>query len=244
MRRHLERCAECRQDLEALGHSPALEFRAELETGRELDEAAASPQAPAAPNVRIVRFDPALRTRRERVLFAWGTLATAAAVLVFVFDLRARQFDSRPLSAPAGIRPTASTIASEPLTGLTLRIAPKPRSLSGPVKDASPGEGKLNVIPVAGALTSLALGIKPLNVPDTSLVTVSLLDAAGRQLFAVQYRQWEFEPRRMIVIDRENEPLTPGQYAVVLASEVEKHGERFTRASRYRFELRAQSPQP
>ena len=80
---------------------------------------------------------------------------------------------------------------------------------------------------------------KPLNVPDTSLVTVSLLDAGGDTLYAVSYRQWEFRPKRCFVIDRAEAPLTPGQYALVLGSQIAKAGEGIEKTARYRFELRA-----
>ena len=85
---------------------------------------------------------------------------------------------------------------------------------------------------------ALALAFKPLNVPDTSLVTVSLLDATGDTLYAVSYRQWEFRPKRFLVIDRGDAALTPGQYALVLGSQIAKAGEEIERTSRYRFELR------
>lgn len=243
VRRHLERCAECRQDLESLGHAAVLEFRPGWESGHELDAAPAKPAIAAAPNVRIVRFDPGFFSHRERWLAAWGAVASAAAVVLLVFGIRGG-FEGQPLSTPVGLRPAEGVIASEPLTGLSLRIAPRPRSLSGPVRNADAGEGRLNVIPIAGALQSLALGIKPLDVPDTSLVRVSLLDMRGRTLFTVQYRQWEFAPRRMLLIDRKGAPLTPGQYVVELASQIEKHGEPLARTSRYRFELREQATGP
>jgi hypothetical protein len=127
-------------------------------------------------------------------------------------------------------------LAQGPFSGLSLRIEAPPRSLSGPAKGA--GEAKLNVIPVVGPLSTLALGFKPLNVPDTSLVTVSLLDASGDTLYAVSYRQWEFRPKRFLVIDRAAEPLTPGQYALVLGSQIAKAGAEIEKTARYRFELR------
>lgn len=252
VRHHLERCAECRQDLEALGHAPKLEWVEALETWADLSKVAAEGVAPAvaasttttaaaSETVRVVRFE----TVRERVaarprgLVAWASFATAAALVAIVFDVHGRLVEA--LSKPiVGTNPpiwaSASTNLSRGFAGLSLRIAPRPLSLWGPARGE--GEGKLNVIPIVGPVRNLALGFKPLNVPDTSMVTVSLLGAAGDTLFAVRYRQWEFEPRRMLLIDRHDAPLAPGQYALVLASLIDAGGAPSVRSSRYRFELR------
>jgi hypothetical protein len=247
VRRHLERCAECRQDLETLGFEPRLEFVAAWETEASLAPASSEPrvreaEAPAASGARIVRIETAsARARlRDRALIAWASVASVAAVLLLVANLRARQTDggSKPLFVPGAPVWTREVLAHGPFSGLSLRIEPPPRSLSGAARGGS-GEGKLNVIPVVGSLSSLALGFKPLNVPDTSLVTVSLLDAGGDTLYAVRYRQWEFRPKRFLVIDRAAAPLTPGQYALVLGSQFAKAGEEIEKTARYRFELRA-----
>ena len=54
----------------------------------------------------------------------------------------------------------------------------------------------------------------------------------------MSYRQWEFRPKRFLVIDRGETPLTPGQYALVLGSQFAKAGAEIERTARYRFELR------
>jgi hypothetical protein len=99
------------------------------------------------------------------------------------------------------------------------------------------GGGKITVIPVMGLVPSLALAVRPLHVPDTSWVQVSLVRGERDTLFTVLHRQWEFFPRRMLVIDGGDAPLEPGRYALVLAGLVPTE----TRAkaeSRYLFELR------
>jgi predicted anti-sigma-YlaC factor YlaD len=242
VRRHLERCSECQQDLQALGFEPRLEFAAELES----DAAPATPRvrdahAPAGSGGRVIRIETAARraTMRDRALIAWASVASIAAVLLLVANVRGRLFEggSSPLFVPGSPVWTRASLPQGPFSGLSLRIEAPPRSLSGPSRGS--GEGKLNVIPVVGPLSSLALGFKPLNVPDTSLVTVSLLDAGGDTLYAVSYRQWEFRPKRCLVIDRAQAPLTPGQYALVLGSQIAKAGEEIERTARYRFELRS-----
>jgi len=242
VRRHLERCAECRQDLEALNFEPRLEFVAEWESG-EVPAPHVSEARPAARSVeRVIRIETAARraTVRDRALIAWASVASIAAVLLLVANVRGRLFEggSSPLFVPGSPVWSSTALAQGPFSGLSLRIEPPPRSISGAARGAS-GEGKLNVIPVVGPLSSLALAFKPLNVPDTSLVTVSLLDAGGDTLYAVSYRQWEFRPKRCFVIDRAEAPLTPGQYALVLGSQIAKAGEEIEKTARYRFELRA-----
>ena len=248
VRRHLERCAECRQDLEALGFEPWLELVREWESDAPLEPASRRPgvgpaatPAGAAGGASIIRIEtaPSRARLRDRALMAWASVASAAAVLLLVANVRGRVTEggSKPLFVPGAPVWTRDVLAQGPFSGLSLRIEPPPRSLSGPAKGA--GEGKLNVIPVVGPLSTLALGFKPLNVPDTSLVTVSLLDASGDTLYAVSYRQWEFRPKRFLVIDRGETPLTPGQYALVLGSQIAKAGAEIEKTARYRFELRA-----
>ena len=245
VRRHLERCAECRQDLQALGFEPRLDFVAAWESEAPLAPVAptvSTGQAPAAPAgpARIVRIETAAsRARlRDRALIAWASVASAAAVLLLVANLRGRvtESGSKPLFVPGAPVWTREMLAHGPFSGLSLRIEPPVRSLSGPAK--GDGEAKLNVIPVVGPLSSLALGFKPLNVPDSSLVTVSLLDAGGDTLYAVSYRQWEFRPKRFLVIDRAQAPLTPGEYALVLGSQFAKAGSAIEKTARYRFQLK------
>ncbi|TMA25013.1 MAG: zf-HC2 domain-containing protein [Deltaproteobacteria bacterium] len=245
VRRHLERCADCRQDLEALGFESRLELVPEWESAVPAEPApvaaSASATGAAAPaRARIVRIEAAARRSpwRDRAVLAWASVATAAAVLMLVANVRGRLFDSgaATLLVPGAPVWSRGALASGPFAGMSLRIEPQPRALSGPARGE--GLGKLNVIPVAGPLSSLALGFKPLNVPDTSLVTVSLLDAFGDTLYAVSYRQWEFRPRRCLVIDRGEATLTPGQYALVLGSQIAKAGDEIERKLRYRFELR------
>jgi hypothetical protein len=252
VRRHLERCADCRQDLEALGYEPRLELVPGWESAEPVPDAVTAtavtsepgtePPDPLSrvPRARIVRIEAAARRSawRERAVLAWASVATAAAVLMLVANVRGRLFEGggTPLLVPGAPVWTRDVLASGPFAGLSLRIEPPPRSLSGPAR--GDGRAKLNVIPVAGPLSSLALGFKPLNVPDTSLVTVSLLDASGDTLYAASYRQWEFRPKRFLVIDRGEEMLTPGQYALVLASQIAKAGREIEKRSRYRFELR------
>ena len=249
-RHHLERCAECRQDLELLGYESRLEQDRELETVVDLTPHAAAlevatgrhgaPRPPAI--VRIVQAGPRLATRRwhERALQAWATLATAAAVLAAVLYVRRPVVEG--VSDPLMVTLSPPDVESgRPLEGEpSLRLAPRPRSLSGPTH--GPRGGKVTVIPVVGPVRSLALTVRPLDVPDTSWVSISLVAGDGDTLFSVRHRQWEFFPKRVLMIDGEDSPLRPGKYALVLASLIGGDGSQSHQMSRYLFELRRHQP--
>src|SRR5512144_2345516 len=91
VRRHLERCAECRQDLESLGFEPRLEFVAAWESEASLESVAPAPRSGQAPGAspgatRVIRIETgSARARlRDRALIAWASVASAAAVLLLV----------------------------------------------------------------------------------------------------------------------------------------------------------------
>ena len=228
VRRHLERCPECRQDLELLGHEPRLETAPAL-----------LPSEPrTATVIRVVRADPSEgRRRRERALFAWASLATAAAVVAIVIHVRRPVVEGVPAMMYTLSPPAAEIGVGE--GGLSIRLAPRPRNLSGPAHSSE--GGRVTVIPVIGPVPSLALAVRPLNVPDTAWVSVSLVSGNGDTLFTVHHRQWEFFPRRMLVIDGGDSPLQPGRYALILASLMTGQGA-LPRMSHYLFELRPRNP--
>jgi hypothetical protein len=98
------------------------------------------------------------------------------------------------------------------------------------------------VIPVIGPVTSLALTVHPLDVPDTSWVSISLVAGDRDTLFTVRHRQWEFFPKRVLVIDGERSPLMPGRYALVLESWMGGQKAPAWPMARYLFELRPRRP--
>ena len=232
IRRHLAHCADCRQDLELLGHAPHLELLPESEgalppsTG---DLAAARAPAGAPPAVRVIMT----RRFRERALFGWAAATTAIAAVAIVLLV------SRPVieGAPATFWATLPPPVPAPFDqGLSVHLAPRPRSLKGPSR--RPQGGGVTVIPVMGPVGSLALSVRPLDVPDTSMVLVSLLGAEGDTLFAVRHRQWQFFPRQVLVIDGGRAPLTPGAYVLELASVIASEQGAVPQRYRYPFELR------
>jgi len=241
VRRHLERCAECRQDLELLGHEPVLAWFAEREyagTSPQAAARAASDWPTPMPSgsfgtIRVVRE---LGSGwRDRALAVWASLATVAAAIAIVMVVRRPVVEGFPSPLLFSLSPPAAG-PREPHGAPSVRLAPRPRSLSGPVRGG--GSGKVTVIPVIGPVPSLALAVRPLDVPDTSWVQVSLVRGDGDTLLTVRHRQWEFFPRRMLVIDGGDAPLEPGRYALVLTSRMADEESPTLRISRYLFELR------
>lgn len=273
VRAHLQRCAECRQDLELLGHAPRLEHDLALEgaaatiaapatspaastatgavratparTPAITDEAsprgsdAATESGNAGEPVETMRILRVVRPRArwwERALIAWSSVATVAAAVAIVAHMRRPVIEPPPLALSERSSSRAADNRARP-GGISLEFAPRPRSLKAPAK--GPEGGKVNVIPVVGAVRSLALAVKPLSIPDTSLVRISLVDSMGDTLFTANHRQWEFFPRRVLMIDGgTDEPLQPGEYALVMASLITQRGMPTPLMSRYRFELR------
>lgn len=248
VRRHLERCAECRQDLELLGHAPRLEYVPELEIegasipaagGATAAATAVAPGARPTPTATIIRVVPAgiHRRWRERALIAWGALATATAVVAIVIHSRRPVVEGVPAALWATLPPPVVAPAGpRGREGLTVRLSPRPRSLSGPARGSR--GGKVTVIPVVGPVGSLALSVRPLDVPDTAMVMVVLLAADGDTLFKVRHRQWEFFPKQVLVIDGGRSPLPPGPYVLELASLIAQPGGQVRQLYRYPFELR------
>jgi hypothetical protein len=232
VRGHLERCASCRQDLELLGHTPMLDVVPELESP-VLDRLAETPLAPPPiPShvIRVVREGDAVRGRRlwNRALVAWASVATAAAAIAIVALVRRPVLEGVPFSM------SASLAATDTHGGPSVHLAPRPRSLS---RGRGPRDGKITVIPVMGPVPRLALAVQPLNLPDSSWVQVSLVRGDRDTMLTVLHRQWEFMPKRMLVIDGGDSPLEPGRYALVLSP---KGGAEALapQPSRYLFELR------
>jgi hypothetical protein len=246
VRRHLERCAECRQDLELLGHAPRLEYIPELEIeGGSIPSAAGAtaaaapaPTSRATPAATVIRVVAAgVRRRwRERALLAWATLATATAVVTIVIHSARPVVEGVPAALWATLPPPVVAPSLRGREGPTVRLAPRPRSLSGPARGTR--GGKVTVIPVVGPVGSLALSVRPLDVPDTAMVMVVLLAANGDTLFKVRHRQWEFFPKQVLVIDGGRSPLPPGPYVLELASLIAQPQGPVRQLYRYPFELR------
>ena len=146
VRRHLERCEACRQDLELLGHAPVLERIPALESNAVLAPVATPPlgaarevagavdgagapaatPSPAQTVIRVVRTAPRVRWW-DRALVGWSSLATAAAIVAVVVHLR-RPFVEGVPSPVVAISPAPVAAPPAPReetpSGPALRIVP------------------------------------------------------------------------------------------------------------------------
>lgn len=165
VRHHLERCDDCRRDLQALGHEPVLEFIAALEPEGMMPGTAAPPAA-ARREVRPTAMEGALdRLRRFNwVLGSWAALATsAAAVMTFVLLRGGAPIPEGTLPQPGFGGPGTTSISSGALpsveAAVTLVLQP-----------GAPGEGPVALAPAAAPRRVIALQLRGLTTaPDDSL---------------------------------------------------------------------------
>jgi hypothetical protein len=227
VRRHLERCPECREDLGALGHQATLEWATELET-------ATPPQADEVPAVdgdarpegersaersglEQVVIRPARGGRlswRERLLGAWAGAASVAAVLllVSVFQRPSVLPPSSVSGMVGGARPGAGTAAPAP--SIRLDVAGAAQALRSPMRDGGGSEPGQVIVIRAGAV---AVRVPPVIAPLDAAVTVELRAAGGRVLASAVARVRELQGGS-IVLSGTGAALPPGRYVLRLVT--------------------------
>ena len=159
VRRHLERCAGCREDLAALGHAAELEVVPGLEwdAGEDLaDRRAAREEPEPAPRRLVLQPAPAAPwRRRDRLLAGWATLATAAALVLLVPVLR----QPMPLHWSQDTRGVVSPpTVPAPAVSLTLDVAGAAHALRAPSRD---GEAAAQVLRLGDSTGVVALAGPP-----------------------------------------------------------------------------------
>jgi hypothetical protein len=245
VRRHLERCAECRQDLEALGFEPRLGLVREWESEASLEPAASGPRvhegaAPTAGGARVIRIETASsRARlRDRALMVWASVASAAAVLLLVANVRGRVTEggSKPLFVPGAPVWTRDVLAQGPFSGVVAAHRGAATFALGSRQGRGRGEAQRD--PGRGPAQHARARVQAAQ-RARHLARHRVAAGCGRRhALRGELPQWEFRPKRFLVIDRGGEPLTPGQYALVLGSQIAKAGAEIEKTARYRFELR------
>ncbi len=262
VRRHLERCDECRQDLEALGFAPMLDVVPELEsvpmegvlpiaTGPTPDDAgpglaADDGRATVRPVIRILRGSESRPSnpRREGILFAWATLATAAAAALVVVPLvthlpvpRASAPPAPGMSAPLHPEATPTRAPQFPLRLAVLDDAHTIRSaLRG-------GDSVVSTIPITASTRYLSLALPPLFAPESASATIEIIGADGLTLARVEARLGEIRPRHALLLASDARPIPAGHYTLRFTTPPESRSPLTTpEVADYRFELRAVKP--
>ena len=220
VRRHLERCAECRRDLQVLGHAAELERVPELEA----EEAPAGTRE--AVDVDPARWRPGVRAgspashgavERRRphwatwALAGWATAATAAAIVLL---LNLRRHEAPSATTPAS-EPTARIA---PMTGAMVTILSDATELRGPARGEA---AKPVTVRPDSASGSLVLAVPPQIIPpgDVATVVVQVVAKDETVLMSRTERPEAFRARRIMVLASGQERWRPGVYTLRLRLE-------------------------
>ena len=233
MRTHLESCTECRQDLEAVGFAPVLEFVHELE--REDEEA--DPEPARLEPFEDAPLEPGARARHAASRSPWmagalgvvlgAALASAAAiVLIPILTPHATE----PL-VPSAVGPRSAPMNGAPAAPPATSVLPPPApsTVSGTIAFL----GRATPLPPAmrsgsNEATILRIG------PDDRFALVSLPGALPTRLDARQRaslrprrsrggrarrRYGDLFPNRTVMFGTPDAPLEPGEYRIEVRAE-------------------------
>ena len=194
VREHLETCAECRQDLEAVGFRPELEVLP--------DENAEEPLAVTSRPFTVDRG----RGWSWSSAIAGAALATAATLIV-VSVVR----PPTPTIPPPGIDsappPLSPTYLLEPL--------PPTGRLPAATRD---GGGSPLVIPVAPATRYVHLELPDLFLADSATVDLRVTGPTGSEVARERRRFAELTERRTLLLGSPSGPLAHGEYHLTITA--------------------------
>lgn len=195
VRRHLERCAECREDLATLGQPAVLEAH----------DPAPEPRRP--PARLVLRPARGLSERwRGRLLAGWATLATAVALVLLVPVLRQPMPLMRLRETP---EPAAPAVIAAPALTLSLAVAEAPQALRSPSRDGAAGA---QVLRSGDSARVIALSVPAVLAPAASEAVLELLDADGRTLARAVCPLRRLQPRGTVLLQAGGAPVPPGRY--------------------------------
>ena len=210
VRHHLERCAQCRQDLEALGFEPILPVVPDLEPSDATDEIGAGTDSPSPSPPAEVHPIRIVTARSRGAAWLLGGWAAAASVVVGLLVFSARGVHEPATTGPAPPPPVpAATLPPS----LSLEMVGDASLLEPPTRG---GRSEQVVVVPAGA-HSMSLRFAPLDVPDDAEVRVELRDARGAVVAAGDYRQRQLYPRKGLIVSSGRDTLAEGAYVLHVA---------------------------
>lgn len=226
VREHLESCAECRQDLEALGFPPVLEVVVELEAGA-LPESEDPLPIPEAPH-RIVVIQGARRGRWAT--WAFGGVAGAGVAVAAMF---------------AFVPNLTTTVPNMPDSNGTMAPVRVPVVVA-PVVTASPGGGLFALPPATVLRASTRSGGEPvttvvlsadgrhmhlqlpgLYLPDSTSLVIELRSPGGERVVVDSSRYGQLRSAGTIVLESPDGVFAPGEYRLMVAPRVSAEGSTF-----------------
>lgn len=223
VRAHLARCAECRRDLEMLGHSAELSAAASGPAGNGVARAARSDLS--GPAHRIA--EPATGSRRGWVHWAVGAWAVAASWIAVTLALRSPAPETPGLMPPhASAERPAPNAQGPAAAGEALSFSRSGRM----VRLTSPERGVENdgvlTISLGPGEQALRLVIEPLiDVPPDAPVLIQLLAAGGRKHAEIRVPHREaVHPDRGVHFRVEPQLLEETEPLTLLASAVAAAG--------------------
>jgi hypothetical protein len=242
VRVHLESCAECRQDLEAVGFAPVLEFVHELEREDAESESEPEPTEIDAP-YEDAPLEPAARAK-SRARSHWMSGALGAAIGAALASAAAIVLI--PILVPHATEPLAPSAVgprSAPTNGAP--VAPAPPNTSAPPATAptSPSGtiaflGRATPLPPAmrsGSSEATIIRVGPddhfalvslpdLYLPDSTRIDVRVVGPDDQVVAQRERRYGDLFPNRAMMFGTADAPLEPGEYRIEVRPEDEAEG--------------------
>jgi hypothetical protein len=199
VRRHLEDCAECREELKMLGHEPilevveGLEFRGTLPVDEGGKQAASG--GPKQPHAFQLVESEVRRERTDWARWALGGWAAAATAATFLLVMRL---------PPSGQSASHITVPSQPTRSVTtsvpsLQLAAVP-TLAADYRNA--GARRVPAIVVTPGKSVIAVPmLSPLpDLPESTHVSIALVAANGEAVTSVGCRLRDLVTHKAIVL--------------------------------------------
>lgn len=219
VREHLERCENCRQELELLGYAPTLETVPALEWSGATSAISVTevpgvdPTAPEPAPAHVIRVLPARRRDWTRWAFGgWAAIASAAAVLLVVNPgLIGRGGEESPSGGSE--TPPPQSAPSPPAT------SPASLSLTGrPVRLRSGLRGEATQLPERTIMPDtrfVPIAVEPLDLPDTSRVEVTIQREGDPSIIRTAVVNRDLDSGRLL-LTAGDQPIRAGTYIVRL----------------------------
>ena len=233
VRTHLESCTECRQDLEAVGFAPVLEFVHELE--REDEEA--DPEPARLEPFEDAPLEPGARARHAASRSPWmagalgvvlgAALASAAAiVLIPILTPHATE----PL-VPSAVGPRSAPMNGAPAAPPATSVLPPPApsTVSGTIAflgRATPlppamrsGSNEATILRIGPDDRFALVSLPELYLPDSTRVNVRVLGPDDHVVAERERRYGDLFPNRTVMFGTPDAPLEPGEYRIEVRAE-------------------------
>lgn len=220
IQQHLDRCTECRADLEAMGYSAEMSPESATRAGSP-SLASLSPahggrsiRGLGTPGVDLPRprFGPTL------LVGGWAALATAAAVILAIrSNTQEPAMSIRPVPAPQSTDPANATDIGDPSTGVRSAIVDLPppivlkpvlRGASTPLPAGRPD--------ATGRFLSVTLAAQPMERSEVSSVRLEVSQPDGSALVEQEGPPSAFVRSRTLLLDAGDERWTNGRYTLRL----------------------------